>query len=328
MSIKNASAPVLRERVVKTKTMRIERYTTIFAWLVMFAVFSVVSPGFFSAFNLVNLLRQISMLAIVVCGLTICIAAGDWDLSVGRVAGLAGIITVSLINRGTSVGVSMLVAFAAGIIIGCINGLLITGVGIPSLIVTLGMMTVTGGLSLTWTGGMALYRELPKHYTFWGSGYLFRVPVPIYIMVIIVVCTYLLLTKTRTGRYLYAIGGNKTVASLSGINVRRYRFAGLVTSGFLAALAGFILMARLGSGQPTSGGEFMLEGLGSVFIGVTAIKVGKPNILGSIVGVLIMGTLSNGLTIAGVNAYPQEIIKGGIMILAVVAAVLKAEITI
>jgi ribose transport system permease protein len=328
MATKSPAVTTSKSPAVKLQAPKFEKYTTIFAWLIMFVVFSIVSHGFFSAFNLINLFRQISMLAIVVCGLTICISAGDWDLSVGRVAGLAGIITVSLINRGVPTGVAVLAAFASGVIIGCINGLLITGVGIPSLIVTLGMMTVTGGLSLTWTGGMALYQELPKNYTFWGSGYLFSVPAPIYIMVIIVFCTYLLLNKTRTGRYLYAIGGNKTVASLSGINVRRYRFAGLVASGFLASLEGFILMARLGSGQPTGGGEFMLEGLGSVFLGVTAIKVGKPNVLGSIAGVLIMGTLSNGLTIAGVNAYPQEIIKGSIMIAAVVAAVLRSEITI
>jgi ribose/xylose/arabinose/galactoside ABC-type transport system permease subunit len=147
-------------------------------------------------------------------------------------------------------------------------------------------------------------------------------------MAFIVFCTYVLLNKTKTGRYVYAIGGNKTGAELSGISTRRYRFTGLVISGFLASLAGVILMGRLGSGQPTAGGEFLLEGLGSVFLGVTAIKLGKPKVLGSMIGVLIMGTLANGLTIAGVPAYPQEIVKGVVMIAAVVAAVWRTEITI
>ncbi len=318
----------MQSRTVKSYSPALGRFTTVFAWLAMFGAFSVVAPGFFSAYNFVNLLRQISMLAIATCGLTICITAGDWDLSVGRVAGLAGIVSVSLINNGMPTMVAIFAAFGTGIIIGYINGMLITRVGIPSLIVTLGMMTVTYGISLTWTQGLALYETLPESFTFWGSGRIFSIPTPIYIMAFIVFCTFILLNKTKTGRYIYAIGGNKTVAALSGINVQKYRSLGLVISGFFASLAGVILMGRLGSGQPTAGGEFLLEGLGSVFLGVTAIKVGKPNVLGSMIGVLIMGTLANGLTIAGVPAYPQEIVKGAVMIAAVVAAVWRAEITI
>jgi ribose transport system permease protein len=318
----------MQSRTVKSYSPTVGRFTTVFAWLAMFGAFSVVAPGFFSAYNFVNLLRQISMLAIATCGLAICITAGDWDLSVGRVAGLAGIVSVSLINNGMPTMVAIFAAFGTGIIIGYINGMLITRVGIPSLIVTLGMMTVTYGISLTWTQGLALYETLPESFTFWGSGRIFSIPTPIYIMAFIVFCIFILLNKTKTGRYIYAIGGNKTVAALSGINVQKYRSLGLVISGLFASLAGVILMGRLGSGQPTAGGEFLLEGLGSVFLGVTAIKVGKPNVLGSMIGVLIMGTLAKGLTIAGVPAYPQEIVKGAVMIAAVVAAVWRSEITI
>jgi ribose transport system permease protein len=312
----------------KPYSKNFDKYMTVLAWIIMFVVFALVAPGFFSTYNIINLLRQISMLAIATCGLTICIIAGDWDLSVGRVAGLAGLVAVSTINSGAPTYLGILAALATGVAIGCLNGFLITRIGIPSLIVTLGMMTVVYGISLTWTKGMALYDTLPDSFTFWGSGYIGFVPTPIYAMVLIIFLTYILLNRTKTGRYVYAIGGNKAVASLSGIPVERYRFLGLVISGFLAALAGVILMGRLGSGQPTAGGGFLLEGLGSVFLGVTTIKVGKPNILGSMVGVLIMGTLSNGLTIAGVPAYPQEMIKGTVMIVAVVAAVWKTEITI
>ena len=268
------------------------------------------------------------MLAIVTCGLTICIVAGDWDLSVGRVAGLAGIVAVSSIAAGVPTYIGILAALVTGIFIGCINGVLITKVGVPSLIVTLGMMTVCSGISLTWTRGLAIYKTLPDSFTFWGSGYIGFIPVPIYIMVIIVILSYILLNKTKTGRYIYAIGGSKTVASLSGISVARYRFIGLVISSFLAALAGVVLMGRLGSGHPTAGGRFLMEGLVSVVLGITTIKPGKPNILGSLIGVLIMGTLANGLTVAGVPSYPQEIVKGVVMITAVVAAVLITEISI
>ena len=313
---------------IKTLSLIIERYATVFAYIVLFIFFSFLAPGFLTPYNVINLLRQISMLSIVTCGLTICIIAGDWDLSVGKLAGLAGIVAVSLITSGIPTYIGILAALGTGILIGCINGLLITKVGIPSLIVTLGMMTVCSGISLTWTKGLAIYKTLPESFTFWGSGYIGPVPTPIYIMVIVIFLTYILLNKTKTGRYIYAIGGNKTVASLSGIDVERYRFMGLVICSSLASLAGIILMGRLGSGQPTAGGEFLMEGLASVFLGMTTIKPGKANILGTLVGVLIMGTLSNGLTIAGVPHYPQEIVKGTVMISAVVAAVWKAEISI
>jgi len=313
---------------IKTLSLIIERYATVFAYIILFIFFSFLAPGFLTPYNVINLLRQISMLSIVTCGLTICIIAGDWDLSVGKLAGLAGIVAVSLITSGIPTYIGILAALGTGILIGCINGLLITKVGIPSLIVTLGMMTVCSGISLTWTKGLAIYKTLPESFTFWGSGYIGPVPTPIYIMVIVVFLTYILLNKTKTGRYIYAIGGNKMVASLSGIDVERYRFMGLVICSSLAALAGIILMGRLGSGQPTAGGEFLMEGLASVFLGMTTIKPGKANILGTLIGVLIMGTLSNGLTIAGVPHYPQEIVKGAVMISAVVAAVWKAEISI
>ena len=313
---------------VKSFSLVAERYATVFAYVILFVFFSFLAPGFFTAYNVINLLRQISMLAIVTCGLTICIIAGDWDLSIGRVAGLAGIVAVSLITSGMPTYIGIIAALAVGILIGCVNGLLITKVGIPSLIVTLGMMSVCSGISLTWTRGLAIYKTLPDNFTFWGSGYIGSIPTPIYIMVIVIFLTYILLNKTKTGRYIYAIGGNKTVASLSGIDVERYRFIGLVTCSFLAALAGVILMGRLGAGEPTAGGEFLMSGLGSVFLGITTIKPGKPNILGSLIGVLIMGTLANGLTIAGVPHYPQEIVKGAVMIAAVALAVWRTEISI
>lgn len=305
------------------------RYATVLAWIALFIVFSIIAQGFFSFYNLISLLRQISMLAIITCGLTICIIARDWDLSVGRVAGLAGLVAVSLIDQaGAPVWLGILAALCVGAIIGCINGVLITIVGIPSLIVTLAMMTILYGVSLTWTNGQAIYATLPKAFTYWGAGYVGFIPTPILVMLTVVFLSWILLNKTKMGRHIYAIGGNKVVAGLAGISVDRQRFLNLVICGVLAAVAGVILMGRLGSGQPTAGGGFMLEGLGSVFLGITTIKVGKPNILGSMVGVLIMGTLSNGLTVAGMPAYPQEIVKGSVMIIAVLFAVWKTEITI
>jgi len=142
---------------IKTLSLIIERYATVFAYIVLFIFFSFLAPGFLTPYNVINLLRQISMLSIVTCGLTICIIAGDWDLSVGKLAGLAGIVAVSLITSGIPTYIGILAALGTGILIGCINGLLITKVGIPSLIVTLGMMTVCSGISLTWTKGLDLY---------------------------------------------------------------------------------------------------------------------------------------------------------------------------
>lgn len=174
--------------------------------------------------------------------------------------------------------------------------------------------------------GRAIYGNLPESFTMLGRGDVLGLPMPIIIMAIIGVLVYIFLNKTRSGRYIYAVGGNATASKLSGIKVTQYRILGLILSGVGAAIAGMVLAARLGSGQPTAGESFLMDSLGAVFLGMTTIKVGQPNVIGTLVGVILIGVLNNGLNLLGLPFYIQDIAKGAIMIFAVAFAASKNEL--
>lgn len=307
-------------------------YSTFFALLLLVVAFSRISPMFFTSRNLINVLRQISLLTIAATGLTVCRAAGELDLSVGGLAALAGITVAKLtVEAGLPVGVAILITLLLGGGFGLINGSLVSLIKIPSLIATLGTLSIASGTALFVTGGKAIYAEFPRNFAFLGQGYFLNIPMPAVIMIFVVILVYILLEKTVVGRYLYAIGENPLAARLVGLPIVFYRiliFLIFVISSMTATVSGIVLVARLGSGQPTAGGEYLLEGLGSVFIGMTVFRPGQANILGTLTGAFIVGVIANGLLLMGLSPYVQDIIKGLIMILAVIAAVYKEEIRI
>ncbi len=304
----------------------LSQYATIGALLLVFIIFSVIAERFLDASNLINVVRQVSTLAIVAFGLTIAMAAGDFDLSVGSVAGLAGVIVTGLLANGTSLFLALLAAIVAGIAFGLLNGVVSTRIGIPSIIVTLGSSSVATGIIFMYTEGRAIYGGLPDSFTVLGRGNVAGIPTPIIIMLIIGLAVYLLLNKTTAGRYIYAVGGNAVAAKLSGINTLKYRTLGLIFSGTGAAIAGVVLAARLGSGQPTAGASFLLDSMAAVFLGMTTIKVGQPNVVGTIVGVILIGVINNGLNLMGLPFYIQDIAKGIIMVGAIAFAARKNEL--
>ena len=307
----------------------IGNYSTFFALLALVVVFAQISPMFFTSRNLINVLRQISLLTIAATGLTVCRAAGELDLSVGGLAALAGITVAKLtVEAGLPVGVAILITLLLGGGFGLINGFLVSLVKIPSLIATLGTLSIASGTALFVTGGKAIYAEFPRNFAFLGQGYFLNIPMPAVIMIFVVIVVYILLEKTVVGRHLYAIGENPLAARLVGLPIVFYRIIIFVISSMTATVSGVVLVARLGSGQPTAGGEYLLEGLGSVFIGMTVFRAGQANILGTLTGAFIVGVIANGLLLMGLSPYVQDIIKGLIMILAVIAAVYKEEIRI
>lgn len=302
------------------------QYATIATLLILFIAFSVIIGGFFEGNNLLNVLRQVSTLAIVAFGLTIAMAAGDFDLSVGSVASLSGVIITGLLASGAGFLTSIVIALAVGAGIGLINGIISTRIGIPSLIVTLGVSSVAIGIVFMYSEGRAVYGGLPASFTMLGQSYILGIPTPVIIMLLLGAVTFIFLNKTKAGRYLYATGGNATAAKLSGIQVLKYRTMGLMFSGLGAAIAGIVLASRLGSGQPTAGESFLLDGLAAVFIGMTTIKVGQPNVIGTFVGVLLIGILNNGLNLFGMPFFIQDMAKGLIMIIAVAFAAKKNDL--
>jgi len=311
---------------LKSGRFQLDKYYTFFILLSIFVLFSIASPMFFTSRNIINLLRQISMLTIAASGLTICRAAGELDLSVGGLAALTGIIVAKLMVSGVNPSLAVLLTLLVGVSFGMINGLLVSLVKVPSLIATLGTLSVASGLALTTTDGKAIYASFPKSFSFLGTGYLGPIPFPVVIMSIVILVTFILLEKTIIGRHLYAVGENPTAARLAGLPVSFYRILAFILSSLAASLAGIMLAARLGSGQPTAGGEYLLEGLGAVFIGMTVFKPGQANIFGTLTGALMIGFITNGLLLMGFSPYVQDIVKGIIMILAVIAAVYKEEI--
>lgn len=305
----------------------IARYGTVVVLLLLVAAFSVLSPQFATANNILNIMRQVSTLALVATGATIAIAAGEFDLSVGTVASLAGILVSGLLVRqGQPFIVAFSVAIAAGVVFGIANGLLVTRARVPSLIATMGTSAIAIGVNFAYAGGDSIYGRMPDIFQYLGQGFVGPIPFSVIVAAVVMALAYFFLNDTVTGRYILATGGNSTATRLTGINVNRYRMIGLVASAGCAALAGIMLTSYLGTGQPNGADAYTMDALAAVFLGMTTIRLGQANILGTLVGVLILGVLNNGLNLVGAPFYLQNMVRGGMLILSVSLAVYREEI--
>jgi ribose/xylose/arabinose/galactoside ABC-type transport system permease subunit len=304
----------------RTRSDWLQRYSTLIVLALMFAGFSLFVGNFLSVFNLTNILQQIAILGIVGAGLTFGFAAKEIDLSVGFTVGLAGILTPLLLVNDYGLATAFLVSLAAGLMVGLINGLLVTRIGIPSLIATLATGSILFGVNFLMTKGRAIYGGLPDSYTWLGQGRFLGLPLLAFFMLGAVAIAWIAMERTVFGRYLYAVGGNRKAAELSGIRVDWYRTASLVLVAVFATIAGMLLAARLGSGQPNAGERYLLDGLATVFIGMTMFRPGTATIAGTFCGALFIGVINNGLNLIGMDTYIQSIVKG-VIILAAVAVV-------
>jgi len=304
-----SSGPLRREYL--------QRYSTLFVLVVLFVVFSLTVDRFLTTTNLLNIVQQISMLAIVGAGLTFGFAAREMDLSVGYMVGLSGILVPLLLISDVPLAVALLGGVGAGLLVGAINAALVTLVGIPSLIATLATGSILYGINFITTGGRAIYGGLPDAYLWLGQGQWLGVPLLAYAMVLFVALAWFVMERTIFGRYVYAVGGNLKAAELSGLHARFYRAAALVVCSVFAAVAGALLAARLGSGQPNVGERYLLDGLATVFIGMTMFRPGTATVTGTFFGALFIGVINNGLNLIGMDTYIQNIVKGLIILVAV-----------
>ena len=322
-----ASTPISKARSVRT-TSFVSRYGTVMAALLIFVVFAASSGKFVTVNNISNILVQISVLMVISSGLTVAVASGEFDLSVGEVAGLSGVLTAGLLVwTKLPVAAAIALPVAAGVVIGIVNGLLVTRLRIPSLIATLAMGPIALGANYAYTGGDSIYATMPDSFYYIASGRLFGVvPVPIVIALVVTAIFYVLVNRTRLGRGVVATGANIQAARLSGIAVDRCRIVALALSAFGAAMGGVMLTARLGTGQPGAGSAYLLDSLTAVFLGMTAFKPGRATVEGTLVGVIIIGMLDNGLNLLGAPFYLQNEVRGVVMIAAVSLAVLRGEI--
>jgi ribose/xylose/arabinose/galactoside ABC-type transport system permease subunit len=298
----------------------IKKYGVIVMLAALIVVFSVLKGSvFLTVNNLFNVARQVSMLAIVATGMTLVLLGQGIDLSVGSQLSLVGVVVALLMKNG---GVPPVPAAITGIllctIVGFINGFIITYTKIAPLISTMAMGKILTGIGYIICGGLPVY-GLPDSVKFVAQAYVLgAIPLPVIIMAIIVATGGFLLNKTYQGRYIRAMGSNEEATRLSGINVKFYRVFVYTICGFLTGIAGLIMLGRISSGQPNAGTGFEMDVLTAVVLGGISVAGGKGSVSGAFIGVLIIGVLSNGLSIMGINEYYQQVIKGAVLMAAVI----------
>lgn len=291
-------------------------------WIMLIGLiilFSVTVTGFFTPGNFTTILRQVSNTGILAVGMTFVLISGGIDLSIGNLMGLVGVVSALLMtNYGMGVWIACFCGILVGVIVGGINGVLITYTKMPPLIATLGMSYAVRGLAYIVTGGFPVY-GLPESVKVIGQGYIFgKVPVCVLIMVVIIVLGAFIMNKTHVGRQLYALGSNEEAARLSGINVNQVRVMGYIIAGTLSAVSGIVMMSRVNSGQPLSGNAMEMDALIACVVGGISVAGGEGKATGMIGGMLVMGILANGMAVAGMSEYLQMLVKG-LVLMTVVA---------
>lgn len=286
------------------------------AFLILFIGLSIFTDTFFTIDNLLNVARQISINAIIAAGMTLVILTGGIDLSVGSILAYSGALTAASVAGGQPLIVSLAIGLGVGLVAGLINGLFVSQGKVPAFIATLGTMTALRGLTLVFTEGRPI-TGLTDSFRFIGRGYLLGIPVPVIIMAAVFGLAWVFLTRTRPGRYIYAIGSNREAAHTAGVNVKFYETLVYVVSGLMAGLAGIILTGRLNSAQPTAGGGFELDAIAAVVLGGTSLSGGSGSVFGTLVGAAIIGVLNNGLNLLAVSSHYQQVIKGLVILAAV-----------
>lgn len=289
---------------------------TIAGLLLLCAALTFLTPHFLTVSNLLNIAQQTSINAIIAAGMTFVIISAGIDLSVGSVLALSGVVLGSLLAGGHSLPVSIMAGLGIGLLCGLVNGALISFGRLPPFIATLGMMSVTRGLALLFTQGRPISGFSPG-FRFLANGELLRIPMPVILMLLIYLVAGFVLSRTKLGRYTYAIGGNEQAARLSGVNIRLYKTSVYGIAGLLSGLAATLLTARLNSAQPIAGMMYELDAIAATVIGGTSLMGGEGKMTGTLVGALIMGVLRNGLNLLDVPSYVQQTIIGAVIIAAV-----------
>ena len=290
------------------------------ALLLLVIGISIISPEFRTGSNFLSLLRQSSINGLIAFGMTCVILTDAIDLSVGSVLALSTVLCAGMVSAGVPAGIAMILALAIGTVLGAISGFLVTKGRLQAFIATLITMTVYRGLTMIFTGGKPI-SNLGDSFglKLVGRGNICRIPIPVILLLVIFAGFYFLLNKTTFGRAVYATGSNWKCAKLAGININKTKIIVYAISGFMSALSGLILLSRLGSAQPTLGSGYELDAIAAVALGGTSMSGGRGKIYGTLIGVLIIAVLNNGLNILGVSSYYQDVIKGFVILVAVLS---------
>jgi len=302
----------------------LKRYGIFVGFLIIIVALSILSPFFLRPRNILNIIRQTSIHGIMAVGMTFVILTAGIDLSVGSILAFTGILSARFEHAGWPVFLIMVVVLFIGACLGLLNGVVITKGKVTPFVVTLGMMSIVRGLALIYSKGYPI-SGFGSSFRFIGAGYVFGIPIPIIIFIITVIIAYIVLEQTRLGRYIYAIGGNEETVKLSGINADLYKTIAYVLSGLTAALGAVVLTARLNAGEPIAGTGYELDVIASVVIGGTSLMGGRGSVWGTLIGALLIGTINNGMNLLGISSYYQLVVKGTIIIVAVLMDRLRED---
>ncbi|RYG21445.1 MAG: ribose ABC transporter permease [Chitinophagaceae bacterium] len=304
------------------------KFQSLIALFVLCLVLSCISDKFLTVDNGWNVLRQISVNICIAVGMTLVVLTSGIDLSVGSVLALCGAITAGLLKNGISIASNdlyigftllgaILVGLCTGAGMGAFNGMVITRFKVPPFVATLAMLTIARGLTLLWTQGYPI-SVFGDRFAYIGTGWFIGIPVPVWISAVVIIAAVILTKKTTLGRYIYAIGGNESAAKLSGININKVKILVYSLAGVLAAIGGMIVTSRLDSAQPNAGISYELDAIAAVVIGGTSLSGGKGSIWGTVLGAVIIGVLNNGLVLLDVSPFWQQVVKGSVILLAVI----------
>jgi len=286
-------------------------------------VLSIISPHFLTMSNILNVLRQVSIIAIISIGMTLVIILGGIDLSVGSTLAFSSMCMAVLMKNGVNVYFAIIAGIVIGALLGLFSSYLITGwIQAPAFISTLSTMSISRGLTLIISGGAPIF-GLPEEFGFFGGGYLFNIPIPIIIMILAYIVSHIYLMYSIEGTYIFAVGGNPEAARLSGINVKKMTFKVYVISGITAAIAGVILSSRLLSIEPLAGLSYELDAIASAVIGGANLMGGEGSLIGTFMGALIMGILRNGLNLLNVSTFWQQVVVGFVIIATVAIGTIR-----
>ncbi|TFZ41097.1 ribose ABC transporter permease [Soehngenia longivitae] len=283
-------------------------------------VVSILSPNFFTKDNLLTVLRQTSINAIIAAGMTFVILTAGIDLSVGSILGFSGAICAYLLTNGTNVILAFLAAVLVGAVFGLFNGVVITKGKVQPFIATLATMILLRGATMVFTNGKPIAvkgESATNTLRYIARGEILGIPVAVVMMIVVFIICYHILHNTKYGRHVYAVGGNEQAALLSGVNTDRVKMLAYMISGILASIAGIIVLSRLSSAQPTAGDGYELDAIAAVVLGGTSLAGGQGMILGTVVGAMIIGILNNALNLLDVQSYYQMIVRAIVILIAV-----------
>lgn len=294
--------------------------------LILFIALSFASPVFLTSDNLITVLRQISINVFLALGMTLVIILAGIDLSVGAIVALSGTLTVGLIvTAGMPIYLAIIIGLLIGAAIGFLNGVVVSQFKLPAFIVTLATMNVAQGIAYIYSGGQSV-RITNDAFTLIGTGKVFDfIPLPVLYMVILIFIFTILLNKTKFGTYVYAIGGNREAARLSGVPTKKVEISVYTITGILAAFAGIVLAARMYSGQPTVGQGYEMDAIAACVLGGVSMSGGRGRISGTIFGAMVIGVISNGLNLLGVSSFWQLVVKGIIILVAILVDAQKGK---